>query len=272
MERALVVVVAYNNLKLTQHAVGALLGQTYETRVVVWDNASVDGTADWLRQQKQIEAHVSDENVYWSPAVNRAIEEHWDGEDFIGYMNNDAKPFRSTVARLITLLRDEKVGLVAPSMGRIGGPQDIANCAGHDLVARGGFVEDRIKDLPPKRVNFVMGAFAMLRKSVWNEIGPLDEDMPLGADDHDYAIRLKEAGYQIWVAQNAFCEHAGHASAKGKVAGRIWDDVGAQSWAAFNKKWEGYFANEEEAVKCHWGGEYVDGWEKGSGWATEAKT
>lgn len=273
MERALICVVAYNNLKLTQRAVQALREQTYDTRIVVWDNNSSDGTQDWLRMQQDIEVHLSDENVYWTPAINRAISEFWKDEDYIGYMNNDAQPFRSTVERLVALLQAPEVGIVAPSMARIGGPQDIAVCEGHDIVARGGFVDANLVDLPPKRVNFVMGAFAMLRKEVWDELGPLDEDMPLGADDHDYAIRAKEAGYQLWVAQNAFCEHAGHASARvNREADKAWDDLGAKSWDVFNKKWAGYYATEEEAIKSHWAGDYEDGWEKGSGWVQVGQT
>lgn len=265
-DTALVVVVSYNDRGLTQRACQALRDQSYNTRIVVWDNNSQDGTAEWLAEQDWLEAKISKENVYWTPAVNGAIEEFYGGERFIGYMNNDAAPMRSTVERMVHLLETPEVGLVAPCMERIGGPQDVANCASHDIIAKGGHVDANIANLPPKRVNFVMGAFAMLRKEVWDEVGPLDGDMPLGADDHDYAIRLKEKGYQIWVAQNAYCMHAGHASGKTAQGRADWDDIGAKSWDVFNRKWAGYYATEEEAIKCHWGGEYVDGWTVGSGW------
>lgn len=268
MDRALVCIVSYNNLRLTQDAVQSLKDQTFDTRIVVWDNDSRDGTPDWLRQQDGIEYYLSNENVYWTPAINSSVEKFWHGEKYIGYMNNDARPLKSTVERLVNLLKAEEIGLVGPSMSAIGGPQDITVCDGYDIVARGGFVDADLECLPPKRVTFVMGAFAMLRKDVWDEIGLLDPAMPLGADDHDYAIRLKEKGYQIWVAQNAFCDHIGHASASSSgAAERAWDDVGAQSWAVFKAKWKGYFASEEEAEKAHWGGDYVPGWEKGTGWS-----
>jgi GT2 family glycosyltransferase len=263
---ALICVVSYNNLALTQRAVDHLRNQSYPTRIAVWDNASMDGTAEWLDKQHDIEKVCSDQNVFWTPAVNRLMSSFWQDEEYVGYMNNDAAPLRHTVERLVKLLEREEVGLVAPSMERIGGPQDIANCQGHDYVKEGGFVERALEGLPPKRVNYVLGAFAMLRKPVWDEIGPLAEDMPLGADDHDFCIRMKDKGYQIWVAQEAFCLHAGHASANSKTAERNWDDVGAKSWDAFNKKWAGYFATEEEAINTHWGGDYVEGFDRGTGW------
>jgi GT2 family glycosyltransferase len=266
---ALVVVVAYHNPILTERAIHSLQSQTHPTRIVVWDNG---GNGQLLNQHKDVTVHISDKNVMWTPAVNAAVEQYWQGEDYIGYMNNDAAPLPHTVERLVALLQEPKVGLVAPSMDYIGGPQDIANCVGHNLVQKGGpRLEENLKDLPAKRVNFVMGAFAMLRKTVWDEVGELDEDMPLGADDHDYAIRLKQAGYQIWVAQNAFCKHAGHASARvGRDAEKLWVDWGAKSWDVFNNKWAGYYRTEEEAIKCHWAGEYEEGWDCGTGWAANS--
>lgn len=258
----LVVVVSYNNRELTQRAVAALRRQTMPVHVVVWDNNSQDGTQEWLRQQSDIDVELSPENVYWTPAINRAIDKYWAGETYVGYMNNDAAPLMHCVQRMVRLARKDGIGLVAPSMERIGGPQDIANCEGHDIVREGGFLEQNMEGLPGKRVTYVLGAFAILRKKVWDEVGPLDEEMPLGADDHDYCIRLKERDYQIWVAQDAFCQHAGHASARVPGASAAWDDIGARSWARFNEKWAGYYKTEEEAIKSHWGGTYHPGWER----------
>lgn len=267
MSEALICVVSYNNLSLTKQACLSLREQTFPTRIVVWDNASSDGTQDWLRDQEWLTAELSPENVYWTPAINRAIAKYSNGEAYIGYMNNDAAPMPHTVERLVNLLREDEVGLVAPSMSRIGGPQDIAFCEGHGAVQKGGDIEEAISKFSPKRVTYVLGAMAMLRRDVWDEVGPLADDMPLGADDHDYAIRIKEAGYQVWVAQNAFCEHAGHAS--GKIGAKAWDDLGSQSWQVFNERWAGYYRTEEEAIKCHWGGDYHPGWDRGTGWRRE---
>lgn len=271
MTDVLVVVVSYNGLEYTMRAVDALRAQTVPVHIVVWDNASTDGTAQWLKQQADIDTVFSTDNVYWTPAVNKGIEKFLGPEHFIGYMNNDAAPLPHTVERMLRLLRVTPIGLVAPAMERIGGPQDVANCTSHNRVIAGGDIEKNIEGLEAKRVSFVLGAFALMTRAVWEKVGPLDEDMPLGADDHDYCIRVKEAGFQIWVAQDAYCRHGGHKSAEVAGAAKIWDDVGARSWERFNTKWAGYFATEEEAIKCHWGGTYLSGWEKGSGWRASSE-
>jgi GT2 family glycosyltransferase len=87
--------------------------------------------------------------------------------------------------------------------------------------------------------------------------------MPLGADDHDYCLRVKQAGYKIMVAYSAFVSHKSHSSYR--RARDTWDEWGGKSWEAFNKKWAGYFFNEEEAKRAHWQSEYTEGWETGTG-------
>lgn len=269
MADVLVAVVSYNNLELTKRAVDALRNQTVPVDIAVWDNASTDGTSDWLVSEPDLLKVASRDNVLWTPAVNRLMGMFARDQRVVGYMNNDAAPLPHAVERCLTLLERPEVGIVAPSMARIGGPQDIAHCRGHDAVANGGdvrSVEHLLEGLPPKRVTYVLGAFALLRRDAWDLVGPLADDMPLGADDHDYCIRVKDAGLQIWVAQDAFCEHAGHASARGDGE-QQWTDWGAKSWERFNEKWAGYYRTEEEAIKCHWGGEYHEGWEVGTGWS-----
>lgn len=260
MSDVLVVVVSYNNIDLTQRAVKALLAQTVPTRFVVWDNASTDGTQEWLKLVG-VEHVNSTENIYWTPAINEAIRDHWDGEEFIGWMNNDAAPLPHTVERMLRLLRKEDIGLVAPMMERIGGPQEPVNCAGGAHSAHPD-VESKIEGLDGRRVTFVLGAFALTKKTVWDTVGPLDPQMPLGADDHDWCIRLKQWRYQIWVAQDAYCKHGGHSSARIPGATEIWDNKGGESWEIFNKKYDGYYATEDEAMKCHWDGIYYPGFDR----------
>jgi GT2 family glycosyltransferase len=261
MSDVLVAVVSYNNLDLTVRAVQALQAQTVPTRFVVWDNASTDGTQEWLKRCN-IEHVNSRENVYWTPAINQVIQDHWAGETYIGWMNNDAAPMPHTVERMLRLLSKEDIGLVAPSMERIGGQQDIAFCEGTNLVHQGGDIDSRLQNLEGKRVTFVLGAFALTKKKVWDVVGPLDATMPLGADDHDWCIRLKQARYQIWVAQDAYCRHGGHSSARVAGASEIWDQKGGESWEAFNNKWCEYYKTEDEAIKCHWGGIYTPGYDR----------
>jgi GT2 family glycosyltransferase len=267
MSDTLLVVVSYNSIDLTRECVKSLQAQDHPTRFVVWDNASQDGTSNMLADMG-VEHVASQENIFWTPAINRVVEKFWAGETYIGWMNNDATLTPKGVERLTTALRNPEIGLVAPVTSNIGGPQDVSsNPDVHDILHRGPKFPDRaLAELPSRRCTYVLGACSMTRKDVWDTIGPLDEDLYLGADDHDLAIRVREHGYEIHVVQSAYCHHRGHASVKSNTGRKNWDVHGAKSWDAFNRKWAGFFADEAEAIQCHWGGEFVDGRAHGSGW------
>lgn len=255
----LAVVVSYNDAARTVACVESL---KHQARVVVWDNASHDGTIAVLaHNHSDVTLHASHENVLWTPALNQAMAMFYDGEDYILFSNNDIVYRPNTLAHLkSTFLNHDNVGIVAPSGSALGGLQDFAS-----HWPRPEHIPDdqwRVSR-PDVRATYVVGASMMVSAEAWNRIGPLDDSMPLGADDHDYCLRAKEEDYQIWVTSSAYVNHVGHASAA--HAEPVWEEWGAKSWEAFNAKWDGYFYTEEEASKCHWAGTYTPGWDKGTG-------
>jgi GT2 family glycosyltransferase len=253
----LIVVVSYNDAENTLATVASLIGQG---RVVVWDNASTDDTVQ--RLGTTVDMHVSHENVLWTPACNGAVREFIRDEKYILFSNNDIV-YRPNVVERLKQAIDEGYGIVAPTGTCLGGLQDYATQWGHGRPA--GIVDH----LPTLRTAYLVGASMMMSEQVWDRVGEFDEDMPLGADDHDYCIRAKDAGYRLAVVNSAYVNHKGHASAK--HAGDVWAEWGGKSWGVFNEKWAGYFHDEEEALKCHWSADYYEGWDYGTGWLPEEK-
>lgn len=253
MPNVLAVVVGYRNSRLTDRAARSLVQQTVSSNVVVWDNFSTQAEREQLlslRFPPSVQLVLCSQNLMWAPAINQAIKACLGNEQFILLMNNDCSLPGVTVERLVeTFESHSDAGLVGPLVPAIGGPQEPL------------YVKDKSR---PFRTTYLMGACMMIRRSVWDQIGGLDENMPLGADDHDYAIRVKHAGYAIYVDPRICIQHEGHAS-----AGPEWDEWGGRSWAAFNEKWAGYYATEEEATKAHWSGKYDPAFERGTGWTEE---
>ncbi len=249
-----VVVVSYNGLENTQKCVLSLLDQDASIRVLVWDNASIDGTREWLASQNDVEYHLSDDNVLWTPAINEAIKNYHNGEPNICFMNNDILIDSHVLGSLSRTLEKSEVGLVAPVGSSLGGVQDYASH--QDTYTEYG---------PEIRVNYVVGALCLIRHDVWEKVGILDPTMPLGADDHDYSIRIKHAGLQVIVRSDVYVNHIGHATGD---SGN-WNDFGSSSWKTFEEKWSGYYATEEEAIESHWGNLYNDKFPVGTGWSED---
>lgn len=251
----LAVVVSYNNAEMTKQCVQNLLAQTHPCNIVVWDNNSTDHTIALLEEfRDRVELVFSGENLLWTPALNKAIETYWAGEDYILMMNNDLLIPVVGVGEMVLTLETCEAGATAPWGSRLGGMQDYA------------IWRHRIEGAHPVRTSTLAGACYMVPSKVWFEVGPLDERMPLGADDHDYSMRIKHAGWPLYVTRSFLANHAGHASSRTEGGPQQWKDHGAPSWKAFDIKWAGYYATEEEAVKCQWGFEYHEGFEVGTGW------
>lgn len=265
--KVLVVVISYSNTDITNNCLGHLMTQTEDARVVLWDNgAHNEGYIEF--EGDGLVSHYSKENVLWTPAINSAISKYWDGEPYIAFMNNDIY-LPPEALSLMTKLMDEdpEVGMVGPMGSRLGGPQDWAGNIGSWPQGATNILnlQHHIRERPPKRATYLIGACCVLPSRVWATIGPLDPGMPLGADDHDYSIRLKHAGYQMLVAENVYADHIGHATGS---SGQ-WNEWGGKSWDFFNKKWSNYYLDQAEAILCHWSGAYYPGWDTGTGWSTE---
>jgi GT2 family glycosyltransferase len=255
MPNVLAVVVSYNNADMTRQCVENLLAQTEPCNIVVWDNNSTDHTVGMLEKFRgRAELVLSADNLLWTPALNRAIDTYWEGEDYILMMNNDILIPINGVEEMVKTMKETGAGATAPWGHRLGGMQDVV------------IWKDKIPGTEPVRAATLAGACYMISREVWEKVGKLDERMPLGADDHDYSMRIKHAGYPLYVTRGFVANHAGHASARTQGGPQQWEDHGAPSWKAFDTKWAGYFATEEEAVKCQWGFEYNDGWDIGTGW------
>lgn len=58
-------------------------------------------------------------------------------------------------------------------------------------------------------VQTVCSAIMMTTKTLYTEIGGMDEDIPYSYTDCDYCFRLRDIGYQTWVSAGAIAYHKG---------------------------------------------------------------
>ena len=265
------VIISYNDVRNTYKTVHTLLGQSVPTKIVVWDNNSQDDTVAMLEKDfaNEIIIHSSKENLYWTPAINASLQKYYSGEKYIHWSNNDISyPFQS-LERMMQDMEKTGAGMIGPTGSAIGGLQDYIV---HQRPIDGEFANFStlyayLKGKKPTQASSVQGACVVVSADSWDAVGMLDENMPLGADDFDYSIRVKEAGYNIFVSEQSYVFHQGHASGPGNE--KKWNDIGGKSWEYFNSKYAGYYHNEIEALKCMWEHRYYPGWDVGTGWLTE---
>ena len=74
----------------------------------------------------------------------------------------------------------------------------------------------------PHEIDSPSGAFFMVRRTVIERVGLLDEDYFMYGEDLDWAYRMKQAGFSIWFYPFATILH------RKKQSGRVSDDVHLQ--------------------------------------------
>jgi len=96
------VVVTYNRLSRLQQCLKALRTQTVPCGVVVVDNSSNDGTAEWLAEQKDCTLCLLHENTGCSGGFNTGIGRALDaGAEWVWLMDDDVVPDKDALEAML---------------------------------------------------------------------------------------------------------------------------------------------------------------------------
>jgi GT2 family glycosyltransferase len=206
-----VVILNFNGKRYLDACLSSLAVQTYrDFEVIVVDNASRDGSAEYLEAQFPWARVIRNRaNLGFAGGCNKGIR-HARGE-LILTLNNDTKADSRFIECLVTpMLSDESVGTCAAKMLL---PDDRINSAGICL-SRSGAAWDRGMfepdwgqyDLSQEVFGPCAGA-ALYRKKMLDEIGLFDEDFFLYMEDVDLAFRAKLAGWKCIYVPEAVVHH-----------------------------------------------------------------
>ena len=87
---------------------------------------------------------------------------------------------------------------------------------------------------------FDIGVAAMYcvaaRRAVLDDVGPLDEAYGIGMfEDDDFAVRMREKGYRVACAEDAYVHHVGQGAFR-KLSPETYDALWKKNQAYFEKK------------------------------------
>lgn len=201
-----------NNLKKTDWPSDKL-------EIIVVENGSDDGSFQRLREACGSDTIVleSKKNLGFAGGCNMGAS-HAKGE-FIGFINNDAKPHTSWISAAIeTFDSGLDVGAVASKVVDWDG--NVVDYVGSALTWYGmgykpqaGTDDDGSGD-DEKDVLFGTGAAMFVRADVFDELGGFDEDFFMFYEDVDLGWRLNLLGYRFRYQPLSLAYHRHHASMK----------------------------------------------------------
>ena len=216
--RATVVVVTIDNLAFTKLCLASLLANTEypNLEILVVDNGSADGTPEFLRNLEKrhlaVRAILNRENRGFGPANNQALADAT-GDLFV-LLNNDTMVPPGWLSRLGLRLDDPALGLVGPATNRTCNEAQVEpTYQTYAEFLRFARERNRQFDGQVRPIRMLAMFCAAFRRTLYDEIGPLDERYAIGMfEDEDYALMAKALGYGIAWAPDVYVHHAYHAS------------------------------------------------------------
>lgn len=241
-----VLVVTYNSVRLIDALLTGLARELHglDAEVVLVDNASHDGTADAVAHRHPWVRLVRSTQNLGFAAGNNLAARLARGRVLL-LLNPDALPERGCVARGLALMDlHPDVGLAgARLLAEDGATQPSARMfptlAQEAIVLTGlaaRFPRSRLfgrldrtwaDPAQPAPVDWVPGAFALVRHSVFDSLGGFDERFFLYYEEVDLCRRIKAAGYRVQYWPQLRVRHIGGASAR-TVAGATVAKAGSQ--------------------------------------------
>lgn len=222
-----IIMVSYNTRELTVRAIETLFENAGDVtyRLVVWDNASHDGSADAIAARfPDLELIRSEENVGFAEANNRIAETA--STEWLLLLNPDTETHPRAVENLLTF------GKAHPEAGIVGGRTvfpdgslNIASCWHRmtpwsllcsatglarlfsssplfNVEAIGGWKRDSVR-----HVDIVVGCFFLIRTSLWCELGGFQRRYFMYGEETDMCLRAGKLGYRPMITPDAQIMH-----------------------------------------------------------------
>ena len=225
-----IVILNWNGRSLMERFIPVLLKNTPQPTerlncfVVVADNASTDGSVEWLEANyPQIDTIVFDKNYGFAGGYNRAFKEI--EADYYVLLNSDVEVVPGWVEALSDFMEDNPdVGICQPKVlalnqrdhfeyaGACGGFVDALGfpfCRGRILS---NVEQDRGQYDESMECFWATGACMMIRSGLYHHLGGLDESFFAHMEEIDLCWRAKLAGHSVWAVPAASVYHLGGGS------------------------------------------------------------
>ncbi|GAB4214408.1 MAG: glycosyltransferase family 2 protein [Rhodoferax sp.] len=210
MPRVCAVILNWNGWRDTLACVASVRQSRYPALdLVLVDNGSTDGSEQQLRQHcPDVPLLQTGANLGFGGGCNHGIRHAMaQGADFVWLVNSDATVAPDALDALITVAASaDSIGAVGGILYEMAQPQQIQLWGGGQIDLRWGLARQR---RTPGPLDTLSGACLLLRRDALNAVGGGFDTARyfMYWEDTDLCFRLRQAGWQLAVAQDAAVWH-----------------------------------------------------------------
>jgi GT2 family glycosyltransferase len=229
----------HNRAALTRQCLDVLLNSPHQDvvcEIVVVDDASTDATPQMLADRSdQVRVVRHERNLGFAASCNdgaAAATGEW-----LVFLNNDTLPQPGWLDALLRHAQSrERIGLVG---AKLLFPQRTIQHAGlvfarnlipHHIYA--GFPADHPAVSTSREFQAVTGACALVRRSLFDEVGRFDDKFVNGCEDVDFCFRLRRLGYEVHYCHESVLYHLESAT-RDHVLDHQNHDLFLERWSEF---------------------------------------
>ncbi len=230
-----IIVVSWNVKSLLTNCLASVYAHPPQElfEVVTVDNASTDGSPEMVQarfpQAKLIEC---DENLGFARGNNVGIDQC--RAEYVLLLNPDTVVKPGAIQTLVDFLdAHPQAGAAGSRLLNPDGSLQHPSCSPRPTVARelwrllhldrvrplAVYRMDRWSLTEPRAVDVIQGASLMIRRSVLDRIGLLDERYFMYSEEVDLCLRIQRPGWQLfWVPQSQVVHFGGQSTGQAAVA------------------------------------------------------
>ena len=202
-----VIIVTYNGKQWYDRCFGSLRKSTLPITTIVVDNASNDGTAEYIKKNyPEIVLIESDKNLGFGQANNKAMRYALDcGCDYVFLLNQDAWVEPDTLERLVSIHKhNPEYGIVSPmhlNEDKLSFENGFLHYISDNEIVGLDFVNDlyfdNLEDV--YSIKYVNAAAWLIPRIILENIGGFDPLFFHYGEDDNYMSRVLFHGYKIGI-------------------------------------------------------------------------
>ena len=208
--KILVIVVTFNGMQWLERCLSSVTASEVPADLYVWDNDSVDGSADFVQGRYPGAKLVrSADNLGFAEGNNHGMRYAMDkGYDYVYLLNQDAWIESSTLGTLVAVSEAHPEYAVLSPMQMADGfevlDRQFEKLLTMDVALR---FTHRRGPIPPTSVRRVMAAHWLVPRKALETIGLFSELFPIYGNDDNWCDRARFRGFKIGIVPEARAVH-----------------------------------------------------------------